>query len=104
MLFRFATRMFAPALAAFMMISACGGGGGGGIYCCTYDSRHSACGGGSWTDWETESFEFNIDDYVEGWTPEDVCGQYDGSDLECGGSCCIYVEYDNNELTDGGCS
>lgn len=36
------------ALASVTIFSACGEEGGG-IYCCTYESRHTACGGGDWT-------------------------------------------------------
>jgi len=81
----------------------CGGDEGGGLYCCTYESRHSACGGGNRTAWETLSYEFNIDDYVEGWTPEQVCAKFSGSDTECAGSCCIDTEQRNNILSGGSC-
>jgi hypothetical protein len=73
------------------------------IYCCSYESRHSACGGGNYTSWETTDYQFDIWDYKEGWTPEDVCNKFTGSDTECGGSCCIYVEYQNNQLSAGEC-
>ena len=58
---------------------------GGGVYCCTYESRRSACGGGDYTAWETNSFEFNIDDYVAGWSPEDVCDMVEAAGLRVAG-------------------
>jgi hypothetical protein len=76
---------------------------GGGVYACRYESRHSACGGGDYTDWAAECYSFNIDDYLDGWTPEQVCDKFTGSDNECGGSCCITVEYRNNVLSGGTC-
>lgn len=76
---------------------------GGGVYCCTYESRHTGCGGSGWTEWETSSEQFNIDDYKEGWSPEDVCDKYTGTWDECGGSCCISGEYRNNVLSSGAC-
>ncbi len=91
------------ALLAGVIFSACGEEGGG-IYCCTYESRHTACGGGDWGAWESESYQFNIDDYLEGWTPERVCDKFTGSDTECSATCCINVEYQNNVLSDGNCS
>ena len=81
----------------------CGDGGGGGVYCCTYESRHSACGGGDYTPWETNYYEFNIDDYVEGWSPQDVCAKFSGTDTSCSASCCIYSEDRNNVLSNGPC-
>lgn len=81
-----------------------GGEGSGEIYCCTYQSRATGCGGTGWKDWKDGSDQFNIDDYLEGWTPERVCNKYTGSDTECGGSCCINVEYRNNTLSSGTCS
>jgi len=81
----------------------CGGDEGGGLYCCTYESRHSACGGGNWTPWVTEHYEFNLDDYVEGWTPERVCAKFSGADTECAGGCCIDTENRNNILSGGSC-
>lgn len=74
-----------------------------GIYACTYETRYSQCGGGNYSAWETECYEFNIDDYQEGWSPERVCNKYTGSDVECGGGCCIYVDYRNNHLSSGHC-
>jgi len=82
----------------------CGDDEGGGVYCCTWESRHTGCGGTDWTAWETEQDEFNIDDYLEGWTPERVCNKYTGSDTACSDTCCIYVEKRNNTLTSGPCS
>lgn len=94
---------------AMLAVSACLAGLGcgdstGGVYCCTYDSRHSACGGGDYTAWETNYYEFNIDDYVEGWTPEQVCDKFSGTDTSCSATCCIYSEDRNNVLSSGSCA
>ena len=74
------------------------------VYCCTYESRHSACGGGDYTDWVTEYYEFNIEDYVDGWSPTDVCNKFSGTDTGCSATCCIYSEDRNNVLTSGACA
>ena len=76
---------------------------GGGVYACNYESRYTGCGGVGWSDWETECYEFNIDDYLEDWTPERVCNKFTGTDTECGGGCCIEVQYQNTELSSGSC-
>ncbi|MBW2509108.1 MAG: hypothetical protein JRE81_10790 [Deltaproteobacteria bacterium] len=55
----------APVGASFTALSC---GDEGGVHCCAYESRHSACGGGDYTPWETNYYEFNTDDYVEGWS------------------------------------
>ena len=88
-------------VACAMVITSCSQGS---TYCCTYESRHTGCGGVGWSQWETEYYEFDIDDYKEGWTPEQVCNKFTGSDTECGGGCCIEVQYRNNRLSSGGCS
>jgi len=88
------------ALGASLMALACGDEASG-VYCCTYESRHSACGGGDYTPWVTNQLTF--DDLAEGWTPEEKCDQFSGSDVECGGSCCIYTEDRNNVLSTGPC-
>ena len=75
----------------------------GGVYCCTYESRYSACGGGDYSAWETKYCEFNIDDYVEGWSPADVCDKFSGTDTSCSATCCIYSEDRNNVLSSGEC-
>jgi hypothetical protein len=75
----------------------------GGVYCCTYESRYSACGGGDYSAWETNYYEFNIDDYVEGWSPADVCDKFSGTDTSCSATCCIYSEDRNNVLSSGEC-
>ena len=91
-------------LVAIASFGGCGDDeGGGGIYCCSYESRHTGCGGTGWTDWEAKSDEFNIDDYLEGWTPERVCNKYTGSDTECSTTCCINVQHRNNQLASGAC-
>lgn len=84
-------------------VSGCGDEAGGGIYCCSYEVRSTGCGGTDWKEWQTEVYEFNIDDYLEGWTPQRVCDKFSGSDTECGGSCCIEVQYRNTELSGGSC-
>lgn len=50
-------------LGAALMALSCGEEGG--VYCCTFESQHSACGGGDYTPWETKYYQFNIDDYDE---------------------------------------
>jgi len=90
-------------LMASLLTAGCGGEEGGGLYCCTYESRHSACGGGNWTAWEIQHYEFDLDDYVEGWTPEQVCAKFSGSDTECAGGCCIDTQDRNNVLSGGAC-
>ncbi len=76
---------------------------GGGIYCCSYESRSTACGGSGWKPWKATNYQFNIDDYKEGWSPTRVCDKFTGSDTECGGSCCINVQYRGNNLAEGAC-
>jgi hypothetical protein len=75
-----------------------------GYYTCTYEERHTGCGGKGWTDWKSECINIDMDDYKEGWTPQKVCGKYSGSDTNCGGSCCIYIQYQNNRVSPGECS
>jgi hypothetical protein len=88
-------------VASAAVITGCGDGS---IYCVTYETRHTGCGGVGWSDWETEHYEFNIDDYREDWTPERVRDKFTGSATECGGGCCIEVQYRNTSLSSGGCS
>jgi len=90
-------------LGASLMVLSCGDDAGG-VYCCTYESRHSACGGGDYTDWVPEYYEFNIDDYLDGWSPTDVCNKFSGTDTSCSATCCIYSEDRNNVLTSGTCA
>jgi hypothetical protein len=73
-----------------------------GIYSCTYESRSTGCGGKGWKSWKTECYEFDIEDYKEGWTPERVCNKFTGSDTHCAGGCCINSEYRNTRLSRGG--
>jgi hypothetical protein len=82
---------------------ACCSDGGGGQQHCSYESRHTACGGSGWGNWTTECYAFNLDDYKEGWTAERVCQKFSGSDSECSTTCCIYVEYRNSTVGSGGC-
>lgn len=89
-------------LASGLMAWGCGDESGG-VYCCTFESRHSACGGGDYTPWETNYYEFNIDDYVEGWSPNDVCDKFSGTDTNCSATCCVYSEDRNNVLSSGAC-
>lgn len=72
-------------------------------YSCTYESRHTGCGGKEWTIWVKDCVAFNMDDYKEGWTPEKVCEKYSGTDTNCGGGCCIEIEYRNNMISKGTC-
>jgi hypothetical protein len=83
----------------------CGGdnGDGGGTYCCRYESRHTPCGGGTYSNWQAEKYEFNIDDYVAGWTPEAVCNKFTGNWTNCEAGCCINGQYRNNTLSSGKC-
>jgi hypothetical protein len=90
------------AFSVVLLLTACPGDGGS-LYCCAYESRSTGCGGVGWSDWAAESFTFNIDDYIEGWTPEQVCGKFSGSDTECSATCCIDVEYRSNTLSGGAC-
>jgi hypothetical protein len=80
-----------------------GCGDEGGVYCCTFESRHSACGGGDYTPWEAEYYEFNIDDYQEGWSPDRVCNKFSGGDTTCSATCCVNSEDRNNVLSAGSC-
>lgn len=73
------------------------------IYSCTYETRYSQCGGGNYSPWEQVCYEFDMDDYQDDWTPQRVCNKFTGSDVECGGGCCIYVDYRNNVLSDDEC-
>jgi hypothetical protein len=79
------------------------GDGEGEVFCCRYEKRSTGCGGTGWKAWQSESHEFNLDDYKEGWDAQRVCDKFSGSDTECGGSCCINVEYRNTQLSSGGC-
>ena len=92
----------AVGIAALLLASACGDEAGG-TYCCTFESRHSACGGGDYTTWETKYYEFDLDDYVEGWSPQRVCDKFSGNDTECSATCCIYTEARNNVVSGGSC-
>ena len=89
--------------AALCLASACGDESGG-TYCCTFESRRSACGGGDYTAWETEYYEFSLDDYLEGWDAQRVCGKFDGTDTACGGGCCIYTEDRLLSVSPGACA
>ncbi|RLB48055.1 MAG: hypothetical protein DRH23_09445 [Deltaproteobacteria bacterium] len=91
-------------LALGTSLMALGCGDEGGVYCCTYESRHSACGGGDYTAWATNYYEFNIDDYLEGWSPTDVCDKFSGTDTTCSATCCIYSEDRNTTLSSGSCA
>lgn len=73
-------------------------------YCCSYESRHTGCGGVDWTDWVAEAFSFDLEDYRDDWDADRVCNQFSGSDEECGGGCCIYVEYRDTTLQRGACA
>jgi hypothetical protein len=99
--------MVLASLAAATLIAGCTEdfeGNGGDTYCCRYETRYTGCGGKGWSDWEKESYSFNINDYKEGWTPQRVCDKYTGSTESCGGGYCIFVEYRNTRLTRGSCS
>jgi hypothetical protein len=93
------------AVISLTMFASCAedSGGGGGVYACNYEKRATGCGGIGWGDWEAYSYEFDIDDYVEGWTPERVCDKFSGSDTHCAGGCCIDIQYQNNEVAKGEC-
>jgi len=93
----------AALLVAAVLLCGCGDGSGG-IYCCTYESRHTGCGGTGWEAWVSQSYEFNIDDYLEGWTPQRVCDKFSGSDTACEASCCIDIQYRNTTLSSGSCA
>jgi hypothetical protein len=58
------------------------------IHCVTYETRHTGCGGVGWSEWTTE----------------DVRDKFTGSKTECGGGCCIEVQYQNAQVSSGGCS
>jgi hypothetical protein len=101
------TKLLASVLAALLLsagvvLLGCGGEGST-IYHCTYETRHSGCGGGDWTAWTSECYRFDLEDYQEGWTPQRVCDKFSGSDTACESSCCIYVEHRNTTLAEGGC-
>ncbi|MBN2067693.1 MAG: hypothetical protein JW744_04455 [Candidatus Diapherotrites archaeon] len=74
-----------------------------GSYSCRYESRHTGCGGKDWTAWQQECVEFDMEDYVDDWTPQMVCEKYTGSGTHCSETCCIYTEYRNNVFAGGGC-
>lgn len=90
-------------LALIVVLSGCSESSESGSYSCTYESRHTGCGGVGWSEWKAECFAFNMDDYKEGWTPETVCGKYTGSNTNCEQSCCIDIEYRNNTLSTNAC-
>ena len=90
-----------PLLAVF---AACGGSGSSssGLWCCTWEHRYSACGGGSYSAWEPQSDSFNADDYYI--TPQEHCSNMAvPSATSCAGDCCIYVENQNGALNPGAC-
>lgn len=86
------------------LVAGCDGIVGGTVYCCTYESRYTGCGGVGWNDWEAEQYEFDLEDYKDGWDAERVCDKFTGSATECGGGCCIEVQYQNTELARGTCA
>jgi hypothetical protein len=69
-------------------------------YACVWESRHSACGGGSYTAWATQCDEFLASDYYI--SPQEHCANMASSDTSCAGDCCIYVEGRNPTLQAGG--
>ncbi len=89
--------------AAVLALVGCGGsdGGSGGVMSCTWESRHSACGGGGWTSWSTQCDEFQPSDYTI--SPQEHCANMASNDTSCAGSCCIYVEGRASALRNGGC-
>lgn len=89
--------------AAMLLLTSACGDESGGVYCCTFESRYSACGGGDYTTWEMEYYEFNLDDYVEGWDAQRVCDKFDGNDTACSATCCIYTEDRLMSVSAGGC-
>ena len=88
-------------LVAFL-VAACGDEGG--VYCCTYGERSTGCGGIGWSGWETEYYQFNIDDYLDGWSPERVCNKFRGDDTACSASCCIEIQKRDNVVSSGECA
>ncbi len=87
---------------SLLFVGGCGEDGNT-LYNCSYQSRHTACGGGDWTAWESACYQFDMDDYLDDWTPQRVCDKFSGSDTECSATCCINVEYQNNQLASGTC-
>jgi hypothetical protein len=86
------------------LTTGCPNGDEATLFHCTYEHRATECGGTNWSAWETECYEFDLEDYEEGWDADRVCDKFSGSDTACGGGCCIYVEYQNNVVAEGGCS
>jgi len=84
-----------------LAVSGCGESG---TYSCNYETRYTGCGGKGWNAWKAECYEFNLDDYKEGWTAEKVCHKFTGTATNCGGGCCIETEHRNNRLSKGTCS
>jgi hypothetical protein len=70
---------------------------------CVYETRHSGCNNGNYTSWETECIDFSSDTLIEGLSPSDACFNFARNDVECGGSCCISVEYRNVQANPGRC-
>ena len=94
------------ALVSVAMLVGCGSdsGGGGSVYACNYEKRTTGCGGGDYGAWEAYCYEFDMDDYLEGWTPERVCDKFSGSDTSCAAGCCINIQYQSNEVSKGECN
>jgi hypothetical protein len=93
-------------------MSACGGSGGGEggtTYTCTWEERHTACNSGDYYAWTSECYHFDMEDYVEGYTPQQVCDNHTPASggPYCSGvgtdfPCCIYKETRNAQLVQGG--
>lgn len=70
---------------------------------CVYETRHSGCNNGTYTSWETECVDFSSDTLIESLAPSQACFDFTRNDVECGGSCCISVEFRNVQANPGRC-
>jgi hypothetical protein len=77
--------------------------GGGEIYSCSYESRYWSDCTGDYSDWEHTCYQFNMDDYVDDYTPEKVCDNMTSGGTHCESTCCINTYVRNKELNNGGC-
>jgi hypothetical protein len=96
--------MAVMALAVSVLALSCGGGDGGGQQACSYERRSSeTCNHYDWGSWEADCYSFNMDDYVEGVTAQEVCDNLTEGGTTCELDCCIDVQYQNVTVSGGSC-
>lgn len=99
------TTRLALALACFLALLAAPGCdlAGDTLYSCSYEVRSTSCSGYGWSEWESRCFDFDLEEYLEGISAEDVCDTFSGSQTECASTCCIDFQYRDNQLSTQPC-